>query len=238
MKKKIKFIAAEDEFYNVEDPPVPSKNKIPEWFKRIPPEGKDVIGDPRSRGTVKKCIPFLDAMTAGYMVCAPQDISVFIDDEGVTRSSWGVVYNSAFELLFDIDRPPHRTKGMPVPKGYDADVWRMSVYPRIETPKGYSVLVTHPFNRYDLPFLTLSAVIDSDAIQSKLAVNMYLRKDFEGIIEKGTPVAQVLPFRREDWEHENLPPLPPQKALYESFKIRSVLERSYMRQFWTKKSYD
>ena len=57
-------------------------------------------------------------------------------------------------------------------------------------------------------------------------------------IEKGTPVAQIFPFKREDWVHESLPPFSKKRELQDTFKVRSVMNRSYMRQFWQKKSYE
>ena len=32
----------------------------------------------------------------------------------------------------------------------------------IEAPEGYSLLFTHPVNRFDLPFTTLSGLVDCD----------------------------------------------------------------------------
>jgi hypothetical protein len=32
----------------------------------------------------------------------------------------------------------------------------------IEAPDGYAVLFTHPFNRFDLPFTTLTGLVDCD----------------------------------------------------------------------------
>lgn len=237
-KKTIKFYAAAEDLYEVEQPPVPAKLVIPEWFKKIPAEDKSMAwGDPRDAATVKKCMPFLDSLTAGYMVVTPQDIKISKNETGGTMAYWGATPPGA-DVLFDLDKPLHRSEGMPVPDGYNKYVWRMVAYPRIETPSGYSVMVTHPFNRYDLPFLSMTGIIDSDKVHARLAINMWLRDDFEGIIEKGTPIAQIFPFKREDWIHESLPPFSRKRELQDTFKVRSVMNRSYMRQFWQKKSYE
>jgi len=31
-------------------------------------------------------------------------------------------------------------------------------------PAGYSLLITHPFNRHDLPFVTLTGLVDADSL--------------------------------------------------------------------------
>lgn len=236
MAKKIEFIAATPEIYLSEDPPKPAYQTLPEWFKKIPPEVsiEQHIGSTRDRSTVKKCVPFLDAMTAGYMLCLPQDIEIKKVD-GSTHIFWGV--NRPNGSVLDMDTPAHRSAGLPVPEGYDKNIWRVTLYPRVRTPKGSSILVTHPFNRYDLPFLTLSGVIDTDISVRPSVANIYIKDNFEGIIEKGTPIAQIFPFVRQNWEHEIKEPLSEEESEKERFKIMSKLVRSYQSQFWVKKSY-
>ncbi len=212
---KISFLAATPSLYEVEDPPVPAKQTMPKWYKEIPaeriPEDSRLRPIPRNRATVKKCLPYMDALTTGYMITVPQDILVknidgkpfsFWDVRRYERESEG---NQHEVPIFDLDLPKSRTEGIPVPEGYYPIPWRLEVYPVIKTPPGYSVLITHPFNRYELPYLTVTGVLDTDKFHSTLAVTVYLKENFEGIIERGTPVAQVFPFKREDWEHELLP---------------------------------
>jgi len=248
LAQKIKFIAASDLVYGVEDPPVPAKTVIPDWFKKIPPERENrSVGSivPRNFSTVKKCVPYLDALTTGYMLRIPQDINIVRDPiSNEVFAHWGYSRFARYPntkdemIIFDTDKPLHRHEGLPVPPGYLTIPWRLEVYPTIETPKGYSSLITHPFNRYDLPFLSLTGVIDTDNLHVPLAVTLYLREDFVGILEKGTPVAQVLPFKRENWTHEVCPPYDDTTFHKTKFTIQSNMIRSYSKNFWAKKSYD
>jgi hypothetical protein len=242
MTNKIQFIASSADVYNAEKPPVPAKTLIPNWFKEIPPE-RDLDGTftLRHSSTVKKCTPFMDALTTGYMVTVPQDIAIKIID-GKQYAYWGVdrydMYTpTQIDPIFSAD-VAHRYEGLPTPNGCSSFVWRMTTYPQIKTPIGYSILVTHPFNRYDLPFLALSGVIDSDKMCGQLSVNVYLKEGFEGILEKGTPVAQIFPFKREDWEHEVLEPMKKSELSIQRFNLYSKLSRSYHNQFWSKKKYE
>ncbi len=60
---------------------------------------------------------------------------------------------------------------------------------------------THPINRDDLPFTTLTGLVDVD-LYSLAFVHFPARwRDpaFNGTLAKGTPVAQCLPIRRESW---------------------------------------
>jgi hypothetical protein len=70
------------------------------------------------------------------------------------------------------------------------------------------VLITSPLNRLDLPFRSLTAVIDADVFYHILPDPMqgggnypfYLNRGFEGIIPIGTPMCQYIPFKREKME--------------------------------------
>jgi hypothetical protein len=71
----------------------------------------------------------------------------------------------------------------------------------IELPRGFSLFVTHPINRIDLPFHTLTGVVDSDLYRDNF-INFparWMDPQFSGVLGKGTPVAQCIPIRREDW---------------------------------------
>lgn len=219
--------------------PEPASQHVPQWFKDIPPEdpvmknGLQGLGTgSRNRATVKRCTPFIDALTFGYMFSFPWDIEV-VKKNGQTYCLWSVTYTS--RQLMDLDQP-QRSAGMPTPPGYISTPWRVSLPSTIQTPKGYSTLLTHPFNRYDLPFLTLSAVVDTDKSHRGMVANILLREDFEGIIERGTPVMQAIPFKREDWKANSLP-FDTAFAQKHEYEVQSIVSRSYQRQFWTKKSF-
>ena len=66
--KEIEFSAHEDYFALEEDYPIPAKLNIPEWYKKLE---HSVFNK-----TVKGCIPFLDALSAGYLLKMPQDFHV------------------------------------------------------------------------------------------------------------------------------------------------------------------
>jgi hypothetical protein len=232
MTKKILFRLERPEAV-YEQYPIPASTAIPDWFKEIKPEVNSVRSSIRNRGTVKKCVPFLDALTTGYFMVLGHDVEIKSYSDGNKMVYWGVDETRSSFKLDD----PHRMEGLIPPAGYFPRVWRVDLPHSVETPPGYSVLLTHPFNRYELPFLTLSGVIDTDKSFRSKTANIWLRDDFEGIIEKGTPMAQLLPFKRENWDHENLP-YNKDLSAKRTFDITSVLNRSYQRNQWSKKRYN
>ena len=96
-------------------------------------------------------------------------------------------------------------------------------------------MVTHPFNRFDLPFTTTSGLIDSDGWVTAGNIPFFLREGFEGIIEKNTPVAQLFPYKRESWEMGV-------SKILESRAIIDSPDRSkigyYKNKYWNRKTYN
>jgi hypothetical protein len=71
----------------------------------------------------------------------------------------------------------------------------------IEAPAGYAILFTHPVNRFDLPFTTLTGLVDCDRYShSWIHFPAHWHDvNFSGVLPKGTPIAQCLPVKRENW---------------------------------------
>jgi hypothetical protein len=72
----------------------------------------------------------------------------------------------------------------------------------IELPPGYSLFITHPVNRQDLPFQTLTGLVDADRYKENFIHFPASWRDagFNGVLPKGTPVAQCLPIKRDAWD--------------------------------------
>lgn len=68
----------------------------------------------------------------------------------------------------------------------------------LAAPEGFSLLFTHPLNREDLPFRTLSGVVDCDLFGDGYVhfPALWAAPDFDGVLKKGTPVAQVFAVPR------------------------------------------
>ena len=55
--------------------PTPASRHVPDWFKQMPTDYSD-------GGTLKRCPPFLEAMTAGYIIPLPDDLGLEVDSTG------------------------------------------------------------------------------------------------------------------------------------------------------------
>lgn len=236
---KITFVPALPEPDGKLLPPVPAYKNMPEWYRtlaKFKDSNDDITLDPQNNlGTdgaqvsTKMCMPFFDATTAGYHYVLEDDLHVDIDDDGKPILSWnGEVMLVDKRPIIDLPVP---NNCHPIHYG-----WRMNWY--YETPPGYSVLITHPMNRYDLPFYVQSGIVDSDIWGLPVFITFFLQRDFQGIIPKGTPIMQMIPFKRDDWElNVDRAPETLDKHEYMAENRRSMLYGYYKKTAWRKKFF-
>ena len=127
------------------------------------------------------------------------------------------------------------------PHGYHAKHFHWWPNWGIELPKGYSALVTSPLNRFDLPFLTVAGIIDSDKYTMPGLMPFFLKEGFSGLIPKGTPYAQIIPIKREDWTSEHI--YYTNQEMYDRHvattdKYRVAYGGIYKQKTWEKKNYE
>jgi hypothetical protein len=90
-------------------------------------------------------------------------------------------------------------------------------------------------NRFDLPFISVNGVVDTDKYNLNVQFPFFIKDNFTGIIEKGTPIVQIIPIKRESWAREVKPY--DQNANIKLEKFLSTIKRSYKNNFWVKKDY-
>jgi hypothetical protein len=185
----------------MESYPKPSKNFIPEWYKGIPrlEKGAKKLSWPFDyeipNFTVKACIPFLESMSNGYMVYLNNDI--FVEQvDGCPVIRWKTD-ESAIKMHSNEQFP---IKNIPFSDIYFEKPFKFMHNWAIKVPKGYSILFSHPQNRIDLPFYSLSGLINCDDYNLAIHFPFLLRKGFEGVIESGTPISQLTIIKNESWK--------------------------------------
>jgi hypothetical protein len=203
-------------------PPAPSSTEIPDWYKKLPavdPTEHDI--------TIKKCTPVLDGFTAGYMFKTSADI--FYDDKTTKFMDNGHEPQVSKHGQWQLDGMPSVDHLTPYPYK-----WTNKFY--IQTPPGYSTLFVHPINRFDLPFQSLGAVVDTDDFPLSVQFPFFMKSGFSGIIPAGTPIIQAIPFKRDDWQMQ----FPNQTESYKYKDFWSWFDppmAKYKRFFWKKKRY-
>lgn len=181
--------------------PIPAVLGLPDWFKAMPHKSFNPSFGETSQ-TVKRCPPFIDAMIYGFLIPLAVDLKV---ENGEFSWDWSMPGGETTAYSHSpIDfHDPSQVAGTPF---QDADqfVIKFNNFWTIQTPPGYALLFTHPVNRADLPFTTITGLVDCDTFSDSL-LNFPARwhdPDFTGVLRKGTPVAQCLPVKREIWTGE------------------------------------
>ncbi len=222
-KNIIKFESCYKEYPNII---IPSRTIVPNWYKNEKP-GKE------TSSSFKKCVPLLEAITCGYLVKLPMDVYVEQRD------------NAPFVLWSNVEegkdligyRLNDSIDNIPAPEGFHKNsfYWKFPV--SFQIPIGYSALFTQPLNRFDLPFLCFSVVIDGGyTLPPGANVSFYIKENFEGLIPQGTPIAQIIPFKNESWLAENSKGTAEQ-GKENKIKSSMVFGRWYKNTWWVKKDY-
>ena len=195
MKLKFRCLPALE---GIVPPPFPAVQGLPDWFKVMPHK----VFNPSlgmETQTVKKCPSFVDAMAYGFLIPLAADLEIRHGE-----FSWNSEIREGFAGGFShspIDfHDPSQVAGTPFFND-DRFIIKFNCFWTIEAPPGYSLLFTHPVNRVDLPFTTVTGLIDSDTFHD-MPMSFAARwdvPDFNGVLPKGTPVAQCLPVKRESW---------------------------------------
>ena len=169
MAKNIKFVnvnQVHEEYY-----PRPAKDMIPSWYK----ESLSYIGgkkkylaayksvnksDDGTAATVKKCMPLLDAITAGYILVTHEDI--LIESQGDQPPYFYWTSKTSPSITF---QPIAQAENYPnIPK-WDIPKWVNNW--AITTPAGYSCLFVAPMHR-ESPIKIFEGVVDTDSYTAKI----------------------------------------------------------------------
>jgi hypothetical protein len=231
---KIKFIPFGIQDFDLVHIPKPAIQALPEWFKQMKPftggDTKHRLENGNKNVTIKWCNPFGDALGAGYFIFLENAVSVQ-KKGGESLFEWlsGGKEVISMHNKIQIDEKT-------VAAGYNKQPFKFHNYWGIKLPPGYSAIFTHPINRTELPFFTLTGVVDVDDYNNPVNFPFFIRDDFEGVIEAGTPIAQIIPFKREAWkmEVEKFDQLKTQSMVH---KFYTNLFRPYKRFYWKRKEY-
>jgi hypothetical protein len=178
------------EFY-----PTPANNLIPDWYKNLESYmagEKKPLGDGKTDPTIKRCMPVFDALTGGYILYSYVDVYVSQKD----NNFW---YEWPFFEPVEF-HPIQQAPNYPNKNGHQTNYPKWINSWAIQTPPGYSTLFVQPMHRESV-FTILPAIVDTDKFT--MPVNFpftFNNPKYEGLIPAGTPIAQVIPFKRDSWE--------------------------------------
>jgi len=199
---------------------------IPDWYKDLAPRRIIREGDLKDDFTIKRCIPVLDALTTGYYLVTKYDITFKYDEERGWCDLEGNFNPNKPEVSM---HPVQQLGSMPFSPEFSKYAYKWDNPFTIKTPPGYSVMFTHPVNAPYLPFYTLSGVVDTDMYFQPVLFPFLSKNNFNGVLPAGTPIVQIIPFKRDDWKSE---------VYTDGMSREYVLNRSQISEAYESQRYD
>lgn len=239
MEKNIKFTSIYQDIPKI-FAPRPASTCIPDWYKKQ----ESYMGNKKEIGingnvnpTIKKCIPIFDSITAGYILFSAIDINLQSTDLDISYMWPNSFKKKDGELIAPVVFHQNTQINQYPRQGLIEDMPKFTNPWSIKTPNGYSVLITQPMHR-DLPFQILPAIVDTDKYHEAVHFPFYFKNPkWTGLISAGTPIAQVIPFKREDWSM-SIGGEDDAKLARESFNtVKSFFFNGYKDIFWSKKIF-
>lgn len=207
--------------------PKPTSKFLPSWYKKI--ESYFPIDRPKNSDSIesiKACMPVFDTMITGYVITTFCEIEVtFKDGEPTFKSS-----------IPDAIESHPRKQGYLHPNANEFDFPKFLNHWCIKTPKGYSSLFIPLMNNENEYFVPIPGIVDTDNYNNAINFPFVLKDPYKNIvIPAGTPIVQVIPFKRNSWksiikEDSNI-----RNGFYK--KLRSSFFGGYKNNFWNKKEY-
>lgn len=231
--KHITFYQAHEAASLFVDEPKPASKALPEWYK----SQSGTLGE--FGGTIKRCMPVFDVMTAGYILSLPCDI--YVDATNPAKLFYFIPPESMENLSEDMfyEHLPQQVSSYPRNENvYHKDILRINPFYAVGTKKGYSCLFVQPFHQDPTPLQLFAALVDTDNFKSHGFYSFYVEAGFRGIIKQGTPLVQVIPIKRETFVSK-IVPFEKAKTLLknQSAKLRSTFTGGYKNKFRVLKKY-
>jgi len=186
----ISFLCEPDDLGVIAEP-VPAKAAMPDWFRRLPAIDPAVLSATNNGLTVKRCMPFLDALTLGYILPLAATVRLEIAEGGAkVHAGW------EFDKVMVSNHGSYQVAGHVLG---NKPPMKFHNYWTIRTPPGWSCLFVAPLNRSGLSVEIISGVVDTDTYASLINFPFFATApDGVHTIHKGTPLVQVIPFRRSE----------------------------------------
>jgi hypothetical protein len=231
-RKPIITFLCDDKYKGAIPDPIPASKATPKWYRKMTHD----VDDSGMLGTIKRCLPFKDAMDMGYIIPLWTDIKVSHTEGSLDLSYKHEVLNPTFG-----DHLYEQIRGCPVAETtYGRNPMKLYNPWVIKTPPGWSCMFIQPINHFDSKFNIITGVVDTDKYFSHVQLPfLWSDNKFEGVIHAGTPLVQIIPFKRMEWTSEITTLGPKGWDLVHATmnSVNLVIHNAYRFKFWTPKNY-
>lgn len=186
----IEFLA-EEKHLDILMPPAPAKKFIPEWYKTLDTHIKHTRDNKGGHAmTAKKCLPMMDAMTYGYIIPLAGDVHVRTNEDA---SMIDIVENPYIKLTEE----HHQDQVGPKFPNKKQHLVKFINHFTVKTAPGYSCIFMPPMNHIETRFIPLGGIVETDKYLRPVNFpSLWLAGDYDDYVTAGTPIVQVIPFKR------------------------------------------
>jgi hypothetical protein len=183
--------------------PVLASSISPDWWKKAK-VGEIVRGVVQQ--TIRSCPAMDDWLKSGWYLLANRDIEVINGvskyDSGTSTTATADPHNTSYNstshpITQTLDAFEYLGSGKPT-----KDAFKMRNPWNIKTPPGYSCFYLDPFLFQNNYFATWQGIIDTDEFNvgmDNAQIIFYPKVDHSFVIPKGTPLCQIIPYKRDTW---------------------------------------
>ena len=250
----IEFHGPKD-FLDEEDiKPVPAFKNMPDWFKNLESELPPLYPYHVGMQTIKKCMPFLDSLKAGYILKNHHDIQINFNfknhelnkqDINITTQMPSGIFldrldkqGANFTKYVDFHTTNQLGPGCPfVKQNSDLPFVKIVNTWIIKTPPGYSTLFLPIINNQDERFTPFAGIVDTDT-GHYLNTNFPIicHKQGKWVLKRGTPLVSVFPFKRDKWKMK-IKEIDTDKYFKQRSNHIMNFKEWYRKTFWTNKKW-
>lgn len=202
MTTKIKFFTGYEELEQTL-PVLPASKFWPEWFKNQRANTDDSKEYRRESSTLRRCPAVLDVLGMGYIIPLWCDYKVTqVKNMQGTEVRYMTPPNVSSMFTAQL-HPEEQMDNYPFHKDSYRGAFKFMNPWMLRTPPGYSSLIITPTYSKNDNLEVMHGVVDTD-IYHELHINTIFTApiDKEITFERGMPLAQVIPFKRETFEME------------------------------------
>ena len=176
--------------------PVLAKKVVPDWWKTM--KVQEMVRGNKTQ-TIRSCLAMDDWLKSGWYICAKTDMQVKVNEDGRSMTDPN---NPLHSPTHPAAQGGHNFTYLPKEDAPTKDAFKMRAPWNIITPPGYSCLYLDPFLFQNTHFATWQGIIDTDTFNVNMdnsQIIFYPKTNKDFVIKEGTPLVQVVPYRREVW---------------------------------------
>jgi hypothetical protein len=173
--------------------PKPTAKYTPDWWKSLKIDESKKSAYDLYTGNIKHCPSFTDVFSSGYVVPMWMDIYLGYDKE---TGQYGTQSNNLTNISYhngaSVDLKNYKFLGKETSAFFKAySPWSIITKPDI------SIMILPLFFNFDPDFSVVPGIMDTDIVNHISPDIAYHSKNREIFIERGTPLFQVIPFKKQ-----------------------------------------